>query len=444
MTSCTKPSWGYRVLTALLTPIVLARLWWRGRAEPLYRHHWWQRLGWYGQEAPADTGRLWIHAVSLGETRAAGVLIQALRQRRPALRILLTHGTATGCAEGRRWLRADDVQVWLPWDSAGACHRFMQHFRPRVGLLLETEVWPNLIAAARTHQVPVCLVNARLSERTLHKAQRWPGLSRVAYGGLTAVWAQTAADAQRLQRLHAQVAGVMGNLKFDATPPEALLAKGRGWRDRLQDGRPVVVLASSRDGEEALWLQALSEHPDARSIRWLIVPRHPQRFDDVARQLAAAGLGVSRRSAWPDAVHQVGWDRVRDADVLLGDTLGEMAAYYAMADWALLGGSFMPYGGQNLIEAIACDCPVVLGPHVFNFQEAADAATAAGLAHPVADMNEAVRLSLRWSTNPSLPAALRERVVPWLAEHRGAAGRLIGGLEQARLLPVHKTDETYE
>lgn len=436
MTSRFRAPWWYRALVVLLSPFVLARVWWRGRTEPVYRRHWWQRLGWYGGEVSNPPGLLWIHAVSLGEARAAGVLIEAIRQRWPAQRLLLTHSTATGWSEGCRWVRDGDVQAWLPWDSPGACRRFLRHFRPGVGLLIETEVWPNLIMAAREAQLPLWLVNARLSERTLRKARQWSALSDAAYAGLASVWAQTEADACRLRALHAPVAGIMGNLKFDAKPSVDLLEQGRRWRIRFDDDRPIVIVASSREGEEALWLRALRDEPAARRIRWLLVPRHPQRFTEVEQLLVSAGLLVSRRSAWSDDEGQRDGKCPRQADVLLGDSIGEMAAYYAMADWALLGGSFLPYGGQNLIEAIACGCPVLVGPHVFNFQDAADAASGAGLAVRVADIPDAVRMSLRWCDDPSIPAGLRERAPAWLAFHRGAVDRLLEALEAARLLPV--------
>ncbi|MDM7455962.1 MAG: 3-deoxy-D-manno-octulosonic acid transferase [Tepidimonas sp.] len=424
------PPWAYRLLTVLMAPLVLARLVWRGRREPRYRQFPWQRLGYYGAEVPADgTGMVWIHAVSLGETRAAGVLITALRQRWPQVQVLLTHSTATGWEEGRRWLRDGDRQVWLPWDTTAACRRFLRRFRPRIGLLMETEVWPNLVAQARAAGVPLWLVNARLSARSLQKAQRWPSLAAQAYGGLSAAWAQTQDDAQRLRRLGAPVAGVMGNLKYDAAPEPALLKQGQAWRQRLADHRPVVLLASSREGEELAWLQAALRHAALAELRWLIVPRHPQRFDAVARQLEGHGFRVGRRSNWPTGLQDKAWETVRQADVWLGDSMGEMASYYALADWALMGGSFLPYGGQNLIEALACDCPVLLGPHVFHFQEAAQAAQAADVAQPVRDMEEAVVRSLAWARQPTAwPEQARKQAAAWLAQHRGAAQGLLDAL----------------
>ncbi|HYF17752.1 MAG TPA: 3-deoxy-D-manno-octulosonic acid transferase [Ramlibacter sp.] len=362
-------------------PLLRRKLLRRGAVEPGYLEAVDERFGHYRQ--PAQPGALWLHAVSLGETRAAAIVVQALRERRPDLRLLLTHGTATGRAEGARLLRAGDVQAWLPWDTPQAVQRFLAHFEPCAGVLMETEVWPNLAAACHLSGVPLALANARMSEKTLRQALRLKRLSHPAYSSLQAVWAQTEADAQRLARAGAHVDGVFGNLKFDAQPDPALLERGRAWRARLQ--RPVAMFASSREGEEAEFFRVLAADRDRAKLQWLLVPRHPQRFDEVAGLAQAAGFTVSRRSAWDDGT---GPGR---ADVWLGDSLGEMAQYYGLADLALLGGSFLPLGGQNLIEAAACGCPVLMGPHTFNFAEAAEKSQAAGAALRVETLEEAVR-----------------------------------------------------
>lgn len=393
-------------------PFLRRKLRRRGAAEPGYLHAVEERFGRY--RAPAEPGALWIHAVSLGETRAAAILLERLREREPALRVLLTHGTATGWAEGERLLRAGDRQAWLPWDTPGAVRRFLDHFRPSAGVLMETEVWPNLVDECRARHVPLALANARLSEKSLGQARRLSRLSRPAYGGLAAVWAQTDADARRLREAGAKVEGVFGNLKFDAAPDRSQLAQGRGWRAAL--GLPVVMFASSREGEEAQFLDTMRALGDAAAgIRWLVVPRHPQRFDEVAALVAARGLRVARRSQWhvPPA----------DAQVWIGDSLGEMALYYGLADCALLGGSFEPLGGQNLIEAAACGCPVVMGPHTFNFAEAAELAQEAGAALRVESMGVAVRTVLDFVADAPRRLAAADAALAFAAAHRGAADR---------------------
>ena len=341
------------------------------------------------------------------------------------MRLLLTHGTATGRAEGEKLLLPGDVQVWQPWDTPGAVARFLRTFRPAVGILMETEVWPNLVAGCQQRGVPLVLANARFNAKSLRKAQRLAALARPAYGGLTAAWAQTEDDATRLRAIGAPVRGVFGNLKFDVVPDARQIAQGRAWH--AHTGRPVVLLASSREGEEAMWLEnfkpkqapALDGQAQvainniANDVQWLIVPRHPQRFDEVQQLLQRAGLTVSRRSHWaaePEA-----------ADVWLGDSLGEMALYYGLADVALLGGSFAPLGGQNLIEAAACGCPVVLGPHTFNFAEAAELACAAGAAQRVPDLAAGMALAAHLATDAPEQAAASERASRFATAHRGAA-----------------------
>jgi len=405
----------YSTLLRAATPLYLARLIWRGRHEPLYRHALGERLGF----GPPDTtpGRLWLHAVSLGETRAAAALVDALRAREPALRLLLTHGTATGREAGRALLRDGDVQAWLPYDTPGAVRRFLRRFRPAAGVLMETETWPVLLHEAGAAGVPLVLANARLSERSLKKGRRLGALMREAGAAFTRVLAQTEDDARRLREAGARDVEVMGNLKFDMAPDEAQLAAGRAWR--AQQSRAVVLAASTREGEEAPLLDAWCALPASPAPRplLLLVPRHPQRFDEVAALVAARGLSLVRRSATagPATLPPA------DGDVLLGDSLGEMALYYAAADAALLGGSFAPLGGQNLIEAAACGCPLVMGPHTFNFAQAAQMAQAAGAARRVSGLAEGVACALALLGERDAVAA---RALAFAGAHRGAAARM--------------------
>ncbi len=421
--------WLYSAIVWAAQPLLRRKLSRRGRSEPGYLEAVEERFGHYHGSAGAQ-GWLWVHAVSLGETRAAALLLARLRALRPDLRVLLTHGTATGRAAGADLLRPGDAQAWLPWDTPAAVARFLGHFRPRMGVLMETEVWPNLVAGCRQVGVPLLLVNARLNERSYRQALRWRSLSRPAYGGLSAVYAQTASDAERLRELGAPVKGVFGNLKFDVpTRPDAW-AQGRQWRAALWP-RPVWMWASSREGEEALWLaswnrcQATGAPPSGPQDKplWLVVPRHPQRFDAVERFLLAEGLRVFRCS---------GLDRSRvgelppaalEADVWLGDSVGEMPFYYGLSDLALLGGSYLPFGGQNLIEAAACECPVVMGPHTYNFAEAADLAEEVGAAVRVADMDAALRQIGAWAHDPDALSQARAACLALLDRGAGASDR---------------------
>ena len=395
----------YSLATIVAQPFLRRKLRRRGVAEPGYLEHVEERFGQY--EGTTEPGRLWIHAVSLGETRAAAILVDALRREQPGLRILLTHGTATGRAEGVRLVREGDAQAWLPWDTPKAVTRFLNHFKPSAGVMMETEVWPNVAAICRAQGVPLALANARLSKKSLAGSQRLAGLSRPAYASLSAVWAQTQGDARRLAEAGATVKGVFGNLKFDATPDAAQTAQGHAWRGAAS--KPVVMFASSREGEEAALLRAL---PRDAGVQWLVVPRHPQRFDEVAGLFAQSGQSVSRRSAWGS--------EPQSADVWIGDSLGEMALYYGLADVALLGGSFEPLGGQNLIEAAACGCPVVMGPHTFNFAEAAELAQQAGAAFRVGTMDEGVRKATELARSHQ---SATEACLAFAAAHRGAAAK---------------------
>jgi len=411
----------YSLLLRLATPVYLARLWWRGAREPVYRQHLAQRLGFDGT---ADgTGRLWLHAVSLGETRAAAPLIEQLRAQRPGLRLLLTHGTATGREAGRALLQPGDAQAWLPYDTPGAVRRFLRHHQPALGVLMETEVWPNLLHEARAAGVPMVLANARLSERSAAKGRRLAVLMHPAMACFTQVLAQTEADAARLCASGAQQVQVLGNLKFDMTPKPELLALGQAWGRAA--GRPVVLAAVTREGEEAPLLQAWRALPAPRPLLW-VVPRHPQRFDEVAALVGQAGFTLSRRSAWASNTPS---SADAEADVWLGDTLGEMPAFYAAAGVALLGGSFAPLGGQNLIEAAACGCPVVMGPHTFNFAQAAELALAAGAAVRVdgiaAGVTQAVAIA-RGHEGAERPEGARwsSCALAFAATHRGAAQRM--------------------
>jgi 3-deoxy-D-manno-octulosonic-acid transferase len=406
----------------------------------MYGQHTGQRFGVYdGPTQPVD---LWIHAVSLGETRAAQLLMGALRAARPELKLLLTHGTATGWAQGASSLRPGDQQAWLPWDTARAVSGFLDHFQPRLGVLMETEVWPQLVSQCQQRGIGLVLANARLSDTSLSKALRWGALARPAYQALSQVWAQTSEDAERLSRLGVAQPQVMGNLKYDQQPDAAQLALARSWRAELS--RPVLLLASSREGEELAWMQALRQLGDGvgpvagreadrqadRSVAggsqgvlpW-VVPRHPQRFDEVEQALRAQGWTVIRRSQLAGDAHT--WAALSQPGVVvLGDSMGEMALYYGVATVALMGGSFERFGGQNLIEALACACPVVLGPHTYNFAQASRAALQAGAAWSATDMTHGVQLALQLCADPGRAQHMAELGQQMVKGHQGVAERM--------------------
>ncbi len=404
---------------------------------------WGERAGVRGVARTPPT--FWIHAVSVGETHAAWPLIERLARAHPDARFVLTHMTPTGRAVGaeiaQRLARAAGSergsarlsQRYLPYDLPGPVRNFLCETRPDVGVLMETEIWPTLLYEAAAANVPILLANARLSERSADKAARFSRLFARAAANLAAVGAQTPADRDRIARWFPGPITVTGNLKFDLQPDAALIARGEPWRARLGADRPVWLFASTRDGEEAMLLDALSSRAGkgagAVQPRCLFVPRHPQRFDDVAALLAQRGLRVLRRTQWDAELAEPA--RLDPSAVLLGDSMGEMPMYYAMADAAVIGGSLAPLGGQNLIEAAACGCPVVFGPHMFNFAQAAIDAVACGAARRVADAAEALQALEEITRDATLRDRMRSAARAFSEAHRGAADRTVAMIEGA-------------
>lgn len=402
----------YSAAWLLLLPFAFLYLLRRAWKQPEYLRHWGERLG----GAPRMEGPvIWLHAVSVGETRAAAPVIQALRQRYPNHALLLTHATPTGRAAGRELYGDGVTQCYLPYDFPLFVHRFLNRVRPRLGVIMETEVWPNLFAACARRGVPVFLANARLSEKSARGYARVRALTAPALQALAGIAAQTEDDARRLRALGAGRIEVTGNVKFDVTPPADAADRAADLRQRLA-GRFVFLAASTREGEEALILEALERTP-IPGLLLVLVPRHPQRFEEVARLLAERGEHCVRRSRDGRVA--------TDTRVFLGDSMGELAAYYQAADLAYVGGSLLPLGGQNLIEAAAAGCPMLLGPHTFNFAEAADKAVERGAALRVADAGAMAAEAARLRQDPAARAAMRLAGLAFAAENQGATRRLL-------------------
>ena len=404
----------YNVLLHLALPWLWLRLLLRGRREPGYLEDIGQRFGRYA--ARPDRPVIWVHAVSLGETRAAQPLVAGLRARFPDYALLVTHMTATGRAAARELYGEAAIVAFLPYDLPWAARRFVAHFRPRAGILMETEVWPNLLRACHDAHVPVLLANARLSERSARGYAAVDSLARAAMGDLAAVGAQTEGDAERLRALGANSVEVTGNLKYDVAPGPGFEALARELRYGFGP-RPVFLAASTREGEEALLLDALARTSLGVGALTVIVPRHPQRFDEVARLLGARGLVFVRRSESRTVPSTCAY--------VLGDSLGEMSAYYAASDVAFVGGSLLPFGAQNLIEACTVGAPVLLGPSTFNFAHAAAEALRLGAAIQVADADALVREAARLLADPPARTAMGEAGIALCATHRGATGRTL-------------------
>ena len=397
----------YTIALRLALPLILLRLWWRGRREPGYREGVEERFGFYTGPQPEKV--LWVHAVSVGEARAAAPLVRALKEALPDHAVLMTGTTAAGRETIKQVYGESVIATFLPYDYPESVQSFLQRFRPRLGILMETEIWPNLLAACATHGVPVVLANARMSEKSARGYRRWRSLMGPAIRSLAAVCAQSAADAERLRNLGAPRVEVTGNLKFDVSLDEAQLAAGREWKAKV--GRPVVLLASTREGEEKVLLKEMGD----QAFLVVVVPRHPQRFDEVA-QLADARRS---RNETPKRIY-------------LGDTMGEMAFYYAACDVAVIGGSFLPLGGQNLIEALAAGAPAVLGPSMFNFAEATRLALEAGAAVQVADAQAALVQVKELLADPRKRARMAAAGKALCEAHRGATRKHLEVLKVLR------------
>jgi 3-deoxy-D-manno-octulosonic-acid transferase len=324
--------------------------------------------------------------------------------------------TPTGRETGEQLYGARVLRCYLPYDFPGAVTRFLDHYRPTLGLIMETEVWFNLIHACAERRVPLHLVNARLSEKSYSGYARIRKLAEEGLNALSSIAAQTEGDAGRFQALGARNVQVVGNVKFDIAPSQDLVARGGQWRESWGSARPVWLAASTREGEETLILDVLDEIrvPGALAV---IVPRHPQRFDEVAALLDARGITYVRRSS--------GKVPAADTQVLLGDSMGEMHAYYAACDVAFVGGSLRPYGAHNLLEACALGRPVLVGPSVFNFQEAVQLGVAAGAVRQVRDAAQLAAVLGALLADPARARSMGEAGAAFTRAHRGAVERLL-------------------
>jgi 3-deoxy-D-manno-octulosonic-acid transferase len=407
----------------LLMPYVFLRLVWRARKQPEYLQHIGERFGFYS--LCSNKPLIWLHAVSVGETRATQSLVSRLRENFPHHQILLTHSTPTGRSAGEQLFGDSVLRVYLPYDYPFAVKRFLRHFQPQLGMLMETEIWFNLIHACHQFHVPLLLLNGRMSEKSWRGYARFAYLTHRALTELTAIAAQTKDDAARFSSLGATNVTVTGNLKFEIDPPSAMLELGRKMRGQFGVSRRVLLASSTRNGEEALLLDAL-ENIHIPGLLLVIVPRHPQRFAVVASLLEQRGISFLRRSkivqtANPDNGNAKNTPPVPpDVSVVLGDSMGEMFAYYAAADLAFIGGSLLPFGGQNLIESCAVGTPVLLGPHMYNFAEASRLAVAAGAAIQASNVSELVIKAQQLFENAEKLDVMRRQCTKFVEANRGA------------------------
>lgn len=414
----------YTGLLYLLLPFTPFKLLWRGRKQPEYLQHWKERFGYYDLKVSKRV--IWLHCVSVGETRAASLLVKLLLAEFPQHHVLLTHTTPTGRTTSEQ-LFGDSVQrVYLPYDTPGAVKRFLNHFKPSIGVLMETELWFNLIQACKLQAIPLLLLNARLSEKS---ARGYAKLGKVTHEGLnslTAIAAQTDDDAKRLQQLGANNLSVMGNIKFEVMPPDYALENGLALRNALHaTTRPVFLAASTREdkgiAEENLILDAVAQ-ANIPNLLTFIVPRHPQRFDEIAELLNKRGLNYVRRSELPNGD--------TNANFVLGDSMGEMFTYYAACDIAFIGGSLLPLGGQNLIEALTMGKPVLIGPHTFNFAQATQSAVEAGAAKRVGNSQELAAALKTLFADSAKRQAMSNAIAGFTEKNSGATQRALSLIQQ--------------
>jgi 3-deoxy-D-manno-octulosonic-acid transferase len=433
----------YQLGWHLLLPIVLLRLWWRGHKDPGYRQSISERFGFGLRVRP---GAIWIHAVSVGETRAAQPLIEAYLQQGKS--ILLTCMTPNGRRTGAT-IFADAItqgrlqQVYLPYDLCWSVERFLKAAKPEMGLFMETEAWPTIVFRAAEIKLPVYLINARLSERSARRVARFGNAGRSLFQAFAGILAQTELDAGRYRALGVKHCEVVGNLKFDVVFNPALVEHGLAWHAYLEkNNRQMVCAASTREGEEAIVLEAwqallqlhAEESTSSPSPLLCIVPRHPERFAEVAELIRASGLTVLQRSEMDlDAADLHNRIDLKIA-VVLGDSMGEMPLYYCASDLVVMGGGLMPLGGQNLIEACAAGCPVILGEHTFNFQQASQDAIDCGAAMRIADhgslATELADAMNRILQDKGLRQAMGKAALGYASQYRGATTRIMAALSR--------------
>jgi 3-deoxy-D-manno-octulosonic-acid transferase len=368
----------YSLLLYLILPFVPLRLLWRSIKQPEYLLHWRERFGFYS--LAINNPIIWLHCVSIGETRAASPLINALLTQYPNYQLLITHTTPTGRAMSEQLFGDKVKRVYLPYDLPFAVKSFLRHFKPKLGLLMETELWFNLIANCKAQNIPLLLINARLSEKSADGYGKLGELVSNCLESFSAIAAQTEQDAERLTKLGANNISVVGNLKFEVYPPEDAVIQGQKLRELFGCDRPVFLAASTREGEERIILDAIAAL-NIPHLLTVIVPRHPQRFNDIEVLFQQRNLSYQRRST----LHETA--RI-ETQFILGDSMGELFNYYASADICLVGGSLLPYGGQNLIEAMRMAKPVLIGEHTFNFKEVSEHSIAKCAAWRVSDSLE--------------------------------------------------------
>ncbi|TAN67888.1 MAG: 3-deoxy-D-manno-octulosonic acid transferase [Methylobacter sp.] len=413
----------YSCLFYLLIPFILIRLVWRSLKAPDYRYRWNERFGFYNRKFVQDV--IWFHAVSVGEAEALFALAKQIQRHYPDAALLITTTTPTGSARVKAVMKESVVHVYLPYDIPGAVNRFMQCFKPRIAVIMETEIWPNLFACCGKNEIPLYIINARLSEKSARGYQKISALIAPALAQVKVIAAQTQDDASRFIAIGAksETVRVLGNIKFDIEVSNEIIEQGLQLKVGLFGGRFVWLIASTHKDEEAIFLEIYKNiKQEIPELLLVIVPRHPERFGEVSKLCELYRLAVVRRTS--------GEACPRHIDVYLADTMGELKMLYAAADAAFVGGSMVPVGGHNILEAATVGTPVLFGPYMANFKDIAQGVLRQNAAVQCRDSNEIIRAIIALHANSAYRQSLAEKGRAFVRQNQGAIARVFGLLEQ--------------
>ncbi len=406
----------YTALLTLLIPFMLLRLLWRSRKEAAYRQRWKERFGWSSQ---LPHNPIWIHAVSVGEVQATETLVKQLLEAYPNKPILITTTTPTGAARVEKLFAGRVTHRYIPFDLPWLISPFLNRLQPAILIIIETEIWPNLLATCRQHNIPTLLANARLSSRSAKGYQQFASLTAEALNNLSMIAAQSAETARRFTNLGASPARVeeIGSIKFDTQFPPLLYQQANTLRQTFGNNRPIWIAASTHEGEEE---QLLAAHKQVRELipdaLLILVPRHPERFEAVAKLISETGFNFIRRTEQKSSNSH--------AEVFLGDTMGELPLLFATADLAFIGGSLIQRGGHNLLEPAALGLPIAFGPHMFNFEEISQLFLKKQAAYKVESVDQLTTLVTEWLQKAELRKEIGERGLALIEENRGALQKL--------------------
>jgi 3-deoxy-D-manno-octulosonic-acid transferase len=412
----------YTLIFYCALPLILLRLTWRSIKAPSYRKRWQERLGIYCIPPLRDS--IWFHTVSVGEAEAAFPLIKLMQSRHPDAGFLITSTTPTGSARIQQILGDKVAHVYMPYDLPDVIERFIKHFQPGIAIMMEKEIWPNLISICKNKQIPVLIVNARLSQQSAKSYQRISKLSKPALNKISLIATQTEDDRQRFINIGAasQSVKVLGNTKFDVSIDEQTVFAGQNLKLSLFAGRYVLIVGSSHQGEEIVFLKlypVLKAH--IPELLLLIAPRHPERFQAVKKLCEEQQLKVLMRTDKPKSL--------TNCDVYLADSMGELKMLYAAADVAFVAGSLAPVGGHNVLEPAAAGTPILFGPQMFNFQEVADKMLAMGAAIQCQDETAILHALLQLYNQPELSNAMVKKAHDFIQLNQGATLKIADTLE---------------